>query len=662
MSGAKETKTVETQTSRLSHADIEGQRIVRLNVGGKLFVTSAQTLSNTSTDSFLSRIISEVLPSTRDETGAFFIDRCPLLFEKILAFLRTKRIRLGGVDIDDMLNEADFYGVQPLIDRLKVCKKLKASSCGNLAFCGFIPALTDSDASSENTVSDSESNQRRSEEVIAICATDKWIAVAYETGVSCYATRQFSGEACPNNFSTWFQPVTEGRPAFLALKSLKQSSREERSEQLIIACVSDKWELLIWKQFVDLDSVQSSPVQFVGKFELFPDVDALVFAGRRQIIALNNDGNFAVWHYSRDFQQQKVEPISSYDACGPMMFFGHKNGLIRYFNAETLPVRLEDNKIILTDLFHDHENDAITALNVRFSSNNSVIDLGPMENQFYFEIAYGTSSGRVKLISEHAETIGQGPQLLFSFTVHRSPVTKILLSENHLVSNCADFNHVRCWQVSRFRGLLSKNPLPMPLASFKMLHLEPSLSSHAYMAANPIGPHLLSESQAWYLQKITPGATEMYVISALTGECIHRIGSVDCSPITCFSITEEWRRVGNPTQYVFTGHKNGTIQVWNLAAVRNTNNTSHGSIHPGSEQYSLSHVSTNINSHQLYGRDSFMSPVSEMHNQQLRAIKNPVSFYPTVPNELHPAKPSHPTIDDILKMLDFYDVAETPSC
>ena len=125
------------------------------------------------------------------------------------------------------------------------------------------------------------------------------------------------------------------------------------------------------------------------------------------------------------------------------MFFGHKNGIIRYFNAETLPVRLEDNKIILTDLYHDQENDAITALNVRLATSNNVIDLGAMENQFYFEIAYGTASGRVKLISEHAETIGQGPQLLFSFAVHRSPVIKILLAENHLISNSADFNHVR---------------------------------------------------------------------------------------------------------------------------------------------------------------------------------------------------------------------------
>ena len=71
------------------------------------------------------------------------------------------------------------------------------------------------------------------------------------------------------------------------------------------------------------------------------------------------------------------------------MFFGHKNGIIRYFNAETLPVRLEDNKIILTDLYHDQENDAITALNVRLASNNSVLsEMGSMENHFYFEEIY----------------------------------------------------------------------------------------------------------------------------------------------------------------------------------------------------------------------------------------------------------------------------------
>lgn len=52
----------------------------------------------------------------------------------------------------------------------------------------------------------------------------------------------------------------------------------------------------------------------------------------------------------------------------------------------------------------------------------------------WIEIAYGTSSGAVRVIVQHPETLGSGPQLFQTFTVHRSPVTKIMLSEKHLVS------------------------------------------------------------------------------------------------------------------------------------------------------------------------------------------------------------------------------------
>lgn len=38
------------------------------------------------------------------------------------------------------------------------------------------------------------------------------------------------------------------------------------------------------------------------------------------------------------------------------------------------------------------------------------------------------------MIVQHPETVGSGPQLFQTFTVHRSPVTKIMLSEKHLVS------------------------------------------------------------------------------------------------------------------------------------------------------------------------------------------------------------------------------------
>lgn len=70
----------------------------------------------------------------------------------------------------------------------------------------------------------------------------------------------------------------------------------------------------------------------------------------------------------------------------------------------------------------------------------------------WIEIAYGTSSGAVRVIVQHPETVGSGPQLFQTFTVHRSPVTKIMLSEKHLVSgNFFFFLHTsQHWWISLF--------------------------------------------------------------------------------------------------------------------------------------------------------------------------------------------------------------------
>lgn len=127
---------------------------------------------------------------------------------------------------------------------------------------------------------------------------------------------------------------------------------------------------------------------------------------------------------------------------------------------------------------------------------------------------------------QHPETVGSGPQLFQTFTVHRSPVTKIMLSEKHLVSGeeagegrrttykqqlcwesykrlcvlmvrtplrfscvsvCADNNHVRTWTVTRFRGMISTQPGSTPLASFKILSLEETESHGSYSSGNDIG-------------------------------------------------------------------------------------------------------------------------------------------------------------------------------
>ena len=64
----------------------------------------------------------------------------------------------------------------------------------------------------------------------------------------------------------------------------------------------------------------------------------------------------------------------------------------------------------------------------------------------------------MRLIVQHPETVGHGPQLFQTFCVHRSPVVRVKLSEKFVVSVCSDNNHVRTWGVTRFRGMLSTQP------------------------------------------------------------------------------------------------------------------------------------------------------------------------------------------------------------
>ena len=90
----------------------------------------------------------------------------------------------------------------------------------------------------------------------------------------------------------------------------------------------------------------------------------------------------------------------------------------------------------------------------------------------WIEIAYGTSSGTVRVIVQHPETVGHGPQLFQTFMVHRNPVVKVMLSEKNLVSICSEYNHVRTWNVTRFRGMISTQPGSTPLASFNVVSLE----------------------------------------------------------------------------------------------------------------------------------------------------------------------------------------------
>ncbi|XP_050784393.1 SH3KBP1-binding protein 1 isoform X3 [Gopherus flavomarginatus] len=297
-----------------------------------------------------------------------------------------------------------------------------------------------------------------------------------------------------------------------------------------------------------------------GVFHLGVPVEALFFVGS-QLIATSHTGKIGVWNaVTKHWQIQDVVPISSYDAAGTFLLLGCHNGSIYYVDVQKFPLRMKDNDLLVTELYRDPSEDAVTALSVYLTPKTS-------DSGNWIEIAYGTSSGTVRVIVQHPETVGSGPQLFQTFSVHRSPVTRIMLSEKHLISVCADNNHVRTWTVTRFRGMISTQPGSTPLASFKILSLE-DLDGHAGCSAGTdIGPFGERDDQQVFIQKVVPDASQVFVRLSSTGKRICEVRSVDSTAITSFTVheCEGSSRIGSrPRRYLFTGHANGSLQMWDL--------------------------------------------------------------------------------------------------
>ena len=77
---------------------------IRLNVGGKHFLTDRSTLQMKVPSSMLARMFASedtgiLSPGAKDEQGAVIIDRSPKYFEPILNYLRT-----GALILDQNVN------------------------------------------------------------------------------------------------------------------------------------------------------------------------------------------------------------------------------------------------------------------------------------------------------------------------------------------------------------------------------------------------------------------------------------------------------------------------------------------------------------------------------------------------------------------------------
>uniref|UniRef100_A0A8C9SD86 Potassium channel tetramerization domain containing 3 n=1 Tax=Scleropages formosus TaxID=113540 RepID=A0A8C9SD86_SCLFO len=504
--------------------------------------------------------------------GLIFIDRDPTAFAPILNFLRTKELDLRGVNINILRHEAEFYGITPLVRRLLLCEELERSSCGSVLFHGYlpppaIPARKESSAPVATAPTQEEhlgpsgaegglpracphaalpgpSDPRK---VLIVAGHHNWIVAAYAHFVICYRIKESSGWQ-----QVFSSPYLDWAIERVALNAKVVGGPHGDKDKMVAAASGSS--IILW-------SIQDGGNgNEIGVFSLGVPVDSLFFIGS-QLVATSHTGKVGVWNaVTQHWQVQDVVPITSCDTAGSFLLLGCNNGSIYYIDMQKFPLRMKDNDLLVTELYHDPSNDAITALSVYLTPKTSV-------SGNWIEIAYGTSSGAVRVIVQHPETVGSGPQLFQTFTVHRSPVTKIMLSEKHLVSVCADNNHVRTWTVTRFRGMISTQPGSTPLASFKILSLEEAESHGSYSSGNDIGPFGERDDQQVFIQKVIPITNKLFVRLSSTGKRICEVQAVDGTTITCFTVREcegSSRMGSRPRRYLFTGHGNGSIQMWDL--------------------------------------------------------------------------------------------------
>ena len=82
-----------------------------------------------------------------------------------------------------------------------------------------------------------------------------------------------------------------------------------------------------------------------------------------------------------------------------------------------------------------------------------------------------------------------------------------------------------------------------------------------------IGPFGEQDDEQVFVQKVVPETDQLFVRLASNGKRVCVIRSVDNSVITSFCVHEcegSSRMGSRPRRFIFTGHSNGAIQMWDL--------------------------------------------------------------------------------------------------
>ncbi|OTF74300.1 hypothetical protein BLA29_003742, partial [Euroglyphus maynei] len=515
--------------------------IINLNVGGRKFTTSKNTLCSIS-DTFFTAMLMGGIPSYRDDSGAIFIDRDPDLFSIILNYLRTNKLHnVNEHNIDSLMDEAKFYSITPLVKKLELRGNLLSTpTC-----------------------------------VKQMIPFDRGLAVVFNHLIKFYFFSDNNGWKCGFDF--------EYHSGEIELVDFVLESSSVR--QFLIAIYSK--EISLWKngdylqhnnnQFndpphnnIDPYRPRRVPIEICSLFKFVEignynlkncRVDSLFFIRSQLVTLCTKKGRIGIWKNSRLFEQDLKENDDSVCVITAFnktmmdyLFLCSNHGVIYLIDMQKLPFRLSDGDLLINEFYKDPDGEEITAISClcsvcwRFNLHHC--------SHCPTEIAYGTKSGTVHILVQNPETQFQELQLFRTIQVHLSPIWKIMLDQEYLMTMCTKL-HARTWSLVRFRGMISTQPGLKPQSNFAIRY-----SGHGLDTIHDIGPYGHQEGMKQVFVEI-PYCDCNYanIIYASNGQKICTLESVDGSKITSvcgLSIDIRDRR------FIFTGHENGNVQVWDL--------------------------------------------------------------------------------------------------
>ncbi|EDQ87866.1 uncharacterized protein MONBRDRAFT_33122 [Monosiga brevicollis MX1] len=532
----------QAQSSAVAGDTERAQDLVHLNVGGRVFLTTAATLQATGEDSFFTALLAGRLPSTRDATGAYFIDRDPEPFAAILSYLRTGSLRTTVINnVSALREEALFFGLTGMAAALNVLEPPR--QCGGLLFEARISP-----------------RQGPCGPPVAMDSAGSLLVLAYQRAVECWTYSEAG--AWSHLASVTYQ--LESDVSCVAINSRSITAEHTQiaigAGDVVYLCEFPNRSLV-----ADIPRPYSPPGREAAPGPDAPVEDELpvtcaklsvgvavnhVLFINGNLVALAQSGKVGVRNArTHVWQVQNVAKIECFAVSGTTLLLSAPGGYIYVVDLEKFPLRLKDNDLLVSIFYVDPHRETITAMSVYEST---------AAHERCMEVAYGTSTGVVRVILQHPETVGQSPLLYQTFTVHQHAIRCVALSERCLISMCAEDNHVRTWRITRFRGRISTQPGSQGVASFSV----PTTAPRQFVG--PLGD--LDQVQV-FVQQTTDLGTELLVRNAATGQRICEISAVDHSSIGLIHLHEGGMtsRVGSRSRrFLCTGHENSSVQLWDL--------------------------------------------------------------------------------------------------